>query len=100
MVQMPFIQRTLPYLGVKRGKGNEIWAGYTLEEVKKLYRVREFIKELQVAKEAHEARIVIFSEWTFLSEWALMVHPHLFLPSDSLGTQADEYEYGLCRRTE
>jgi hypothetical protein len=60
-----------------RSKGSaaarkKVWDGFEISECDKLCRARALVQELREAKKAGQG-VVIFSQRTFLSEWALMV---------------------------
>jgi phage terminase Nu1 subunit (DNA packaging protein) len=76
-IQWELAQSSKDAAGAKR----KVWDGFDLSECEKLCRAKALVHELREAKKAGEG-VVIFSQQTFLSEWALLV----ILPSSIMLT--------------
>jgi hypothetical protein len=68
------------YIEWERARGNraareKVWKDFDIKECDSLCRARALVQELRHAKKAGEG-VVIFSQRTFISEWALMVTHH------------------------
>jgi len=69
-----------------------VWEASSIADAEKLCRPKELIKDLRAAK-AQGRGFVIFSQRTFLSEWALMVTDREYYDADMLVVQGTGPHY-------